>query len=402
MNKYEEGNLNEPSENEQYTAPKPRPPTPQPPAAWRSGADWDLEEGEVTSEPLTMPNPDWTKILQEWGYDPETHEVVEPVKVSAWDAQVADGGIKRLWSFKAGVQTKPTLKDEYYDELVREIKNHRVRKNAPPEGDLSFYVFISDCQFGKGDGDGLRGTVERFTNAIDAVENRIKELRKIGRPLGKLVVVGLGDIIESCSQNYASQPFTVEANLRQQLRIARRLIRDALIRWSKLFNDVVVTCVPGNHGESRLAGKMYTTYGDNFDVSVFENIAEIFDANPAVFGHVKFLIPEDDICVVLEDGPGIGFAHGHISKGGSMPQQKLISWWKDQTFGSMPLASAKILVTGHYHHFSVVEVGDRIHIQCPSLDGGSTWWEHLSGESSRSGMLTFVLNERGYQDIEVL
>ena len=57
--------------------------------------------------------------------------------------------------------------------------------------------------------------------------------------------------------------------------------------------------VPGNHGENRKNGKAFTTFGDNFDVAIFDEVAEIFQENPA-YKHVKFVIPENDLWLTVE------------------------------------------------------------------------------------------------------
>lgn len=714
----------------------------KPPAALKPGVEWSGEEVEVTSEPLNSPNPDWEQILEDWGYDPDVYEIVEPVKVSQWDAQGPDGAVQTLWSYKAGVKTRSKIKDVDFNELVKDIRRHKKPKQPPPSGDQTFLAMISDTQLGKAladdtpilttngwtthgqlkpgdyvygadgnpkevfsvtgstmqdcyevefdhgikliasgnhiwqgyrqyknnpyagyfdrdlkwttkeiyenitkddrgynirsffidlpnaleieesenlpidpyvlgvwlgdgnsrsgwitssekdsihwlesinnsylmenrkektvdlrikdltkalkksnllgnkhvpyeylftsslnrlallqglldtdgfsspdgyvefcntnrqisesvqflaesfgfktswsekigtiygekkqrafyvrftpdidrkysnvfrmerklnnlthkkkevskryiqnikyigqrsaqcitvedslylagknlvithnsDGYGVRGTVDRILAAIDGVEDRIKELRKCGRQLGHLVVAGMGDLIEQCSANYNAQTFTVEVNRRQQVRLARRLIRDAIIRWAKFFEKVTVIAVPGNHGENRNDGKLYTTVGDNDDVAIFETIADILSSNQDAYGHIQFFLPEDDLYVVLDlHGIYVGFAHGHINAGGSSTAQKRIrTWWEGQCFGNQPIGDAKILVTGHYHHFSITEFGDKVHIQCPAMDGGSEWWQNLKGEQARPGILTMVVDKNGYQDVQII
>lgn len=379
-----------------------------PPPLWKPGVVWNGQEGELTSRPVEHPVAHWDDIISSWGYDPKFYEIIEPVRVSTWDTQTKEGQVKQLWSYKAGIRAKHDPHQRVdYAELVREIKRHRPLSKDLPEGDSSFVVCIADTQFGKADGDGLQGTIGRFIQAIDDVEKRIRELRAAGRKLGTLVVVGLGDILESCVGQYPAQAFSVEINRRQQIRIARRLIRDAIARWSKHFNSVQVTAVPGNHGENRLDGKVYTTPGDNDDVAIFETVADILSANKKAYGHVEFFLPEDQIYTVLNvSGTICCFVHGHITKGGGSPQTKLKTWWQDQTFGEQPPGMASILLSGHYHHTSVVEFGKKTHIQCPSLDGGSDWWLNLSGEQSPPGILTLVVGKdvglSGWNDLKIL
>jgi len=370
----------------------------KPPAALKPGNEWTGEEVEITSDLYDSPNPNWDEVLLGAGYSPDEYEVVEPVKIAQWDAQTADG-IQTLWSYKFGVQEKQEIYKLDYADLVREVKKHRkIKKEDLPKGDSIFFASINDWQIGKGDGHGLKGTVDSIVDAIDLVEIQIRDLRKSGTKIGTLVVMGLGDIVENCEGHYATQTFSVEANRRQQTRIARRLVRDAVCRWSKLFAEVYVLAVPGNHGENRNAsGKVFTSPGDNDDVAVFEQVAEILATNPDAYGHVKFIIPEDDVYLVHEFGNTVmAFFHGHITKGGADPRKKLHDWWAAQIFADGPLADAKILVTAHYHHLSVIDYGVRVHMQAPAFDGGSTWWENLGGGTSRAGILTFVIDHEEY------
>lgn len=378
-----------------------------PPPAWKPGKTWNDQEGEITTEPSEHRLQDWTEILNAWGYPPDEYEIVEPVKVSSWEAPTGEGGIKTLWSYKAGVRKRAPKSEEItYDDLVREIKKHRPLNPKVPGGTAAFVVCIADPQFGKPDGDGLKGTIERFKNAIDAIEQRIKDLRTTGRDLGELVVAGLGDIIEGCDGNYASQTYGVEINRRTQIRIARRLIRDAIARWSKMFRKVTVVAVPGNHGENRKDGKSFTEVGDNDDVAVFEMLAEAFSMNPEAYGHVEFRIPENEAFVTIDAcGTAVGFAHGHITKGGGTPQSRIKNWWEEQSFGNQSIGAVRVLVTGHYHHTSIIEHGYKTHIQCPALDGGSEWWTNLSGAESSPGMLSFVAGDQfkgGWTDLLVV
>jgi hypothetical protein len=372
----------------------------------KPGLDWDGENVEVTSDVYVEPIKDWDTLLNELGYDPELYEVLEPVKISSWDAQTEEGG-KRLYSYKVNIKTKQTTtyRDEDYKELVRQIKKHRPHKQEPAK-DGFFVVNLSDWQMGKADGDGTDGTVKRLLQMIDDVDNRIDELKKIGRNIDTLVVACLGDMIENCEGNYQSQTFTVELNRRQQIRVTRRILIQAITRWSKKFKKVVCLAVPGNHGENRINGKAYTTRGDNDDVAVLEMVYDVLQSNPEAYGHVEFVIPEDEIYVILDlGGTLVGWTHGHITNGGADPQKKIKEWWKNQSFAGEPIGYVNILNTGHYHHLLVSEHdGDRIHFQAPSIDGGSTWYKELTGIDSRPGTLTYIVDssDKPYRDLEVL
>lgn len=404
MEKFELGEINKPVEGGEMP-PIAKPVDIKVTKTLEPKIEWDDENiAEITSEPMDSPNVDWDSILKQWGYDPETHEIIEPVKVTQWDT-VIDGEVKQLWSYKASVVTKPEVLKKYqYSDLVADIKKYKRSTKDWPETDDFFLVNLADWQTGKPDGYGTAGTVKAILQMIDNVEVRIKELRKLGRSLGTLVVAGMGDMIENCEGSYAAQTFGVELNRREQLRICRRLVRDAIIRWSKLFARVWVTAVPGNHGENKNGSRrIFTTTGDNDDVGVFEQVGDILSLNPSAFGHVEFFLPEDEIFTLLPMGINVGFAHGHITGGSGTPSQKIRNWWSDQTFNKRPLKDADLLITAHYHHLSIREYSEgAVHIQCPSMDGGSKWWEDLKGEHSRPGTLTMVVDKYGYRDLQII
>lgn len=401
----EDETLNLPTPNGKKIVPR-KEPNFKPTAALKPGMDWDGGNVEITSDVYVEPVTDWDTLLEELGYDPELHEIIEPVKVSAWDAQSEDG-TKRLFSYKVGIRAKQVTmyRDDDFKDLVSLIKKHRPLKNLPG-GDNVFFIHLADWQLGKADGDGTHGTVTRLLHRLDLVEQRIKELNAAGRTVGKIVLCGMGDMEEGCDGHYASQTFTVQLNRRQQIRLLRRILTSWITRLAKLVPEMEVYAVPGNHGENRKDGKSYTTRGDNDDVAVFEMVAEILAANPEAYGHVKFYLPEDEIYMIIEaNGRHVGITHGHITGGGADPQKKIRDWWKDQAFSKKPIGFVDILVTGHYHHFSIVEYDDEtIHMQCPAEDGGSEWFEDLKGVKSRPGTLTYVIDSSGkpYRDLEIL
>lgn len=381
----------------------------KPPASLKPGVDWDGEEVQVTSDVYTEPVRDWDELLCELGYDPALYEIIEPVKISSWDAPASEGETKRLYSYKVGIRAKrfTQYRDEDYRDLVTLIRKHRPLGDKSPDADATFVVCLSDWQIGKADGDGTDGTIKRILTMIDGVTERIRELQKSGRKMKTLVIAGIGDMVENCEGHYSSQTFTVQLNRRQQIRVLRRLLTKAITSWAKMFNEVVVVAVPGNHGENRNgSGKAFTTRGDNDDVAAFEMVAEILSANPDAYGHVRFVLPEDEISLVIKvSDTYLGFAHGHVTTNGSDPQKKIKEWWKSQTFANNPIGYANILITGHYHHFSVIEYDmDKIHMQCPSMDGGSEWFKDLTGVDSRPGTLTFLIDStnRPYRDLEII
>jgi len=375
------------------------------PKGWEPGFSIEGDSGTIVTRPtpeLHAPD-DWADVMSIWGLDPEKFEVVGPVQFRAWDTNVGEGNIETMYYCKASIQQKSALQMGIdYSELLEGIKSFKPNKQSF-DGEAAMVVCLADWQIGKAlQGkeleSGTEATISRILQMKADIVTRTKNLRKMGYEIGTLYVAGLGDLVEGCSNHYPNQTFTVDLNSRDQNKVARRLIRDCLIEWSKIYDDVIVTAVGGNHGEiNRNSGnKAFTDDGDNNDVAVFECVAEVMAVNEEAFGHVKFLLPADELYVTLDiNGTYVGFAHGHKAGGGASPQIKQKNWWRDMTFNQSALADADVLVTGHYHHFSVVDHGPKIHLQSPAMDGGSLWWNNIGGGISKDGTLTFVITGDG-------
>jgi len=356
----------------------------------------DTSKKEIVSKPQKKAgNPQdhrWDKYLEELGFNPDEFEIIEPFEIRSWDSNT-ENGKDTFYYYKAKIISKHAVNDRDFDfkSLLSEIKKSKPKPQTI-NGKSSMIVCLSDWQMGKRDGDGTKGIVERIEQMIPDVTGRIKELRKSGVDLAHLYVVGLGDIVEGCEGFYPMQEHSVEYDLRRQKMIARRLLVKSLKAWAPLFKNVVVACVPGNHGENRKNGKAFTTFGDNFDVAIFDEAAEIFQENPA-YKHVKFVIPENDLWLTLDvSGTIIGLAHGHqFRTGGRYSHQKAVAWLSGQAFGMTEMGDADILISGHFHHLFVVNEGKRTLMQCPSVDGGSEWFENMTGKSSYAGTLTFSI-----------
>lgn len=374
------------------------------PAGWEPGVEWKGNEGVLTTAPLDSKPGNWDELLRVWDLDPARYEVIEPVQYRAWDTNIGAGETKRLYYYRATVRSRTATVRADVDSLIAEVKRHKPSKKAAPTGDVAFVLALADLQAGKPDGDGTEGMTRRFLAAIDGAEVRIKELRKAGRPIGPIYMLGLGDLIENCAGFYPMQTFGAELNRRDQLKLVRRLIMHAVRRLAPLTERMVVACVGGNHGENRNeTGAAYTSFGDNDDVAVFESVAEACAENPEAYGHVSFVIPNNDLTLTLDIcGTIVGLAHGHQFRKGSTPQAKALEWWKGQAHGLQPVGDATLLLSGHYHFLSIVQDGRKCAIQCPSLDGGSEWFKNTTGADSPPGLLTLTVGARGWDDLRIL
>ena len=371
------------------------------PEGWEPGIAWDGHHGTITSRPLAEPTPDWDALLRVWGFDPATHEIIEPVQVRTWDAAIGDGNVRTMWYFRAGVRAKRTTGPDVA-ELIASISKHRPRKlhtDGPDVGKSAYIYVMSDPQIGK---KGTAETLERVLDSYSDSAKRVRELRKIGRTFDRFYFLTLGDLVEGCKDHYAMQTFEVELDKRAQVRTARRLVIKGIETHAPLFAKGILAGVGGNHGENRTDGKAYTTFADNADVEVIESAAEVLAAAPA-YAHVSSVIPNEQLSLTLDiAGTITALAHGHQARKGPTPQAKVKEWWKGQAFGMRPAGDATLLLTGHSHHLSVVQDGPRTHIQAPTSDSGSQWWEETAGVPSIPGALTLTIGPDGWDDLKLL
>ena len=360
---------------------------------WEPGVAWNGKEGTIVTGALPAENaPNWDTILKVWGLDPDKFQVVEPVLFNVWGDPL--GQLNRQW--KGKVVQRTVSQDADVERLVQEIKKHKFVKPLVREEGLAMLVAISDLQLGKGEGGGTAGIVARFLAGINEVEARWKELVKTGRPLSRLVVVGLGDVVESCDGHYDMQAFQTDLDRREQITVARRLLVKAITSWARFAPQVIVAAIPGNHGENRRGGKAFTTFGDNDDVAVFEQAAEVVGANPD-YDHVKFAFPKNDLTMTLDVcGTIVGLAHGHQFRGNPL------TWWAKQALGLQRTGDSSLLLAGHLHHLVVQQSGARTFVQAPSLDGGSQWFTETQGASAPAGILTMTVGGGFWDDLRVL
>ena len=364
---------------------------------WTPGVEWLGTEGTVTTDTVSG-EPQWADILRKWDLNPEEFEVVEPVLFNSWGGE--DGTLNRQFKAKVirRIHARPDL-----EPLIARAMRHKPNKRKI-YGDAVLTIVLADWQIGKSDHGGVEGTIKRILEARDAVIERAKDLRKIGRQVSSLNVLWTGDSIEGCMGHYPSQTFSVELDRRDQVKVTRRLLTDSLQEWSKHFSEITVAAVGGNHGENRNAGKAYTGTQDNDDLAIVEQVSEILAANPEAFGHVRFAVARDALTLTIPSaGWIIGITHGHVASRGAGAEAKLQRWWEGQAAGRQPIGDADILVTGHYHHLRVADWGGCVWLQAPAMEGGSEWWRVSTGQLSQIGMLTFVTTtEQRVTDLAVL
>jgi len=356
------------------------------PQDWRARLDVGNDGGYFISTPRNAGDlPDAVDLFKDFDLDPQAWTVVS-VRKSRW--QRYDGE----WLEAARVSIKPSQMVRHeleldLEQLLKDIKKWRPAKSKPIIGNLSAIYAIGDTQYGKDGGDGTEGTVRRVHYAIDESVARHKELLKIGRPIGTVCLPQLGDCIEGSVSQHGKVLNRSDLGITGQVRLGRRVLMNWVKAFAPLSERLIIPAVPGNHDEVHRIALNDAT--DSWQLDIVSAVQDMCAENPAL-AHVEFRYPERDNSTLAIDLNGVivGFAHGHQSRDAA-------KWWQGQATGRTPIGNADILLTGHYHHFRAQQVGPRLWLQVPAMDGGSAWFRDAKGLESPTGIISLVVGE-GY------
>lgn len=367
------------------------------PESWKPRLEVDeTSGGYLISKPRNAGEiPDAVELLKEFDLDPTAWRVTG-LRRSRW--QKYDGDwleAARVTIVPAGYVDKANQLD--LEQLIDEVKKWRPSKAAKAStGDLSAVYCIGDTQYGKDSGDGSEGTTRRVLWALDEAVNRQKELVKTGRQIGTIVLPQLGDCIEGSTSQNGKVLGRSDLTVTQQVRLGRRLLMTWLKTMAPMAENIIVPVVPGNHDEPHRIVISEPT--DSWQVEIAAAVQDACAENDAL-AHIQFRYPEKDYgtLAINLDGTVLGMAHGHQAR-------DLVKWWQGQATGRTPVGDADILVTAHFHHLKINQVGPRLWIQVPAMDGGSPWFRERQGLESPTGMVSFVVGD-GYdprRDLAVL
>lgn len=381
------------------------------PTGWEPGVTWDGEQGTITSNTVTETPDNWDELLTQRGLDPTKYQIVnDTIKWTSYDGWKRDNPDEAAYSticysYKADLKLR-THQNLNLEHLYTDIR--KAQKGAKPteNGDSTFVVALSDWQTGNKDGGGVETQLQAMAALPHKIPTRLNQLRKLGHKIDHVVIAGLGDLVEGTCGHYPAQQFRIELDRREQVKLVRRTIRDIIIATAPHCTQMTVTAIAGNHGENRGSnGKAFTSTGDNDDVAIFEQIAEILQINPTAYGHVGFRLPLDKLSTSINlHNQIIAFTHGHITKPAGNAAQAVWNWWEKQTMGRAHegVADANILITGHYHHLNIKEQQHRTVIIAPSLTPVGEYYQDAQGVSTRAGTLTLLVNHTGWHELTLI
>lgn len=358
----------------------------------------------------------WTDMVRELGLEVPDGFVVRLVEAKydpgAWARDADDRGKPHsayrspVWRYRFAVEhSSRQVHVEDVDRIIAEVMRKR-RKRPAAAGDATpraLNVVYADPQAGKvallG---GTRELAARVGDCFDLLTDHLADLKKVGRAPTEATWLDAGDCVEGFS-NVPSQKYTNDLSMTQMIRAHRRFTLFGLDYLAGRFPKVQAVTCGSNHGQVREGKDPVGPPDNDWGIEVLSQVQDAYARNEDAYGHVSFGYPHHwrDSLAVESGGLLLGLAHGHQWRN---PDPKAVrTWWHGQTFGRQPVADARVLVAGHFHHLAAKEMGNgRLFLQAPTLDNGSDWFSQVSGEVSTPGLLVFSSTPDGWDDLRIL
>jgi len=357
------------------------------PKDFRPGVIFDGNEGTATTEGMAeLPNFD--DFLLERGYSPDLYEVIGSPRTSQW--QQREGG-DYLTSYRFTFRKKAIGLDlPALFAMARKVKAPVVKVKSKEKALL---ILPADLQVGKAQ--GSRGGTPELIERVMASYDRIEEQVKAGK-YERLWIIDMGDIIEGVmSKANMQQISSNDASPMQQTDLAASLMFELIKRMSK-YAPITYGSVASNHCQNRFMGQQVGAVGlDDWGIVIAQQLRRL---TTEIGMDVDYLIPQpQDEGFAFEYGVNtIGVVHGHQA---SRPEG-IKKWWMAAQFGSQWASAVDCLITAHFHHLRIEELGQRhdgrgskFWVQCPTSDAGSDWYRRISGQDSTTGILTIELDK---------
>ena len=351
------------------------------PTGFKPGIEWDGNSGHVTVLAAKGETPD--KEAVNGVIDSSPFLSSDEVQVD-WSARPRvsihhddNGNAIQIWyklplmrRRKGGKDVDDVL-DLIYDDIPK------------PKfiGDVWRTIQIGDTHIGKSvlDGAGSDLLVNRWKQSVT---NALTMSTAKG-----IHLAFMGDLIEGENSQGGKNIANNDLTLTESLRVARHLVSWTIQEALHYAENVIVSAVPGNHGDTtRLQNRPLT---DSHDIDIVSAVQQAFELTEHK-DRIKWYYPEEGTGHLVYEVDGTIFAstHGHLFKGMLKGAE---NWWSGMSVSGAPAGAAHILMAAHYHS-PLVSNYTRNKWICfgAALEDKSTWLNEQNGASSQPGMLTYL------------
>lgn len=365
-------------------------PLPTPPAKYQKHAELDYEtgKGEAATGAVRGMVSDERELLLLAGIDPDVFRIVG--KTSQWTKTHHD----REDTYSFFFQFERIRPDEEGIDLPALYAEARRKPRTPSRATADSritVVALSDVQAGKVD---HRGGTPELIDRLAGMRERLAAHLKTRKPQAT-VLAEVGDLFEGFESG-GNPMFTNDLSLSQQMDLAGTEVY-RFVEVMQRHGRVDVVCIPSNHTSWRSGKQQLGRPADDLGLFVHKQVQKLAHA-AGIDAHWTYPDTYDESVVIDILGTGLGVVHGNQFNPG-----QAVTWWQKQQHGGMPTARADILLTGHYHHLTVLPSGrnpstgkSKWWLQAPTTDNGSSWFRNIGGGDSDAGLLVFDITEDGF------
>ena len=363
---------------------------PVPPKQYQQHAEYDTETGKGVGAtgPVRAKITDERQLLELAGFDADVFRIVG--KISQWTKTFH--GKEDTYSFFFQVETIAAAENAVdLPALYAEGRRKpRARIKTAPLPRTTVAV-IADLQVGK---TGSRGGTPELLARLDEKRDKLAAEFKRRRP-DSIFFPDVNDLLEGFESG-GNPMFTNDLSLAQQMDVAGTELYK-FIELGARYAPVQAAVCPANHTAWRKGPQNLGAPGDDLGIFVHRQVEKIAKAAGL---DATWHYPDhyNESMLVNVRGTMIGLVHGNQYRPGQAP-----AWWAKQTHGGQPVGGADILLTGHFHHLSILPTGrnpftgrSKWWIQAPTLDNGSDWFRNVAGDDSDPGLLVFDVTENGF------
>lgn len=264
--------------------------------------------------------------------------------------------------------------------------------SQPNKGsDRATIVVWADPQIGK---TGSRGGTAELIERSTIIRAKLDALLSERNP-SQILIADAGDGIEGFESG-GNPMFTNDLSLSGQLDTYGTELFE-YINLAHSHAAVTVAGIPSNHAAWRNGKQNLGRPSDDLGLFMHKQVQKVTNAARM---NVEWVTPaEYDESVAIDFyGTKVGMVHGNQFGPGQG-----VTWWQKQAFGAQAVATADILVHGHYHSFSAAVAGrnpnngrQRYCLGAPTLDNGSDWFRQVQGRDSDPGLMVFDVTPEGF------
>lgn len=328
---------------------------------------------------------DYRKFIRSTGQDPDQ------VTFSwGWTSNPSGGFWNKLNNVRP-IQTSG-IESEQVDLPALYAAARAATPRASHNGsDRATIVVWADPQIGK---TGSRGGTPELIARSTIIRQKLDALLAERSP-SRILIADAGDGIEGFESG-GNPMFTNDLSLSGQLDMYGTELFE-FINLAHSHAPVTVAGIPSNHAAWRCGKQNLGRPADDLGLFMHKQVQRVTETARM---DVSWVRPDeyDESVAVDFYGTKIGMVHGNQFAPG-----KSVDWWQGQTFGSQAVATADVLVSGHYHSFSASVAGrnpssgrQRWSLGAPTLDNGSDWYRQVKGRDSDPGLMVFDVTDQGF------